>query len=344
MKLAKWLAPILTSSLVIASGSFGLVGCDKTEEPEQTYEQFIYDRTFSLFAFQVIEVGPESYVYGDGVFGTGWIIDDATPEIKNDYIYHVATNWHVIAGFDHLFYEPVEEGTYVATMYAYADSSLSSDSSQIIDFRKYVSLGYEDEGFYQKEEDFHTFMDVPYEPPYTGIDLYEADINFNSVDNWAKTYPKIKAKLDRLNQYRTKHGYINKFVCADKQEIQDKKKYTGGYPYKNNPQTQTMGGRWETHQIDFDLYYAEAGEFNHTVQLEGYEINDKSPQYYTETNMGPDWMTGGASGSMLLTEDYEICGIYWGGWGNWLDPDIFYPSFSLFNTTNRNYLEKYIHN
>lgn len=349
MKLFKGLTPILIASLATTSAS--LVGCTKKPEkkPEPVtpsppapdeYDQFISDRTFSLMAYSIVKKNMTSdYYYGEFCYGTGWIIDDATPNVSNDYKYHVATNWHVTNGFNDLATKSYPGYTYITTVYNYGDRTSTTDLSGIIDsLTEYTELGEESDGFYKEETDPHTFMYEPY-ASNIGIDVYEADINFASQDSQVVPIT-IKDKLDRLNTYRTQHGYINNFVCGDDPTIQAKTKYIGGYPMKESPDDEDyFGGRWETHIVNSDLSYVSYDP--HDVGSSN--VLDYSPQYESSLNMGEDWMSGGASGSMIITEDFEICGIYWGGWKSSKTSSDFYPSFSLFNTTNYNFLHKYIH-
>ena len=70
-------------------------------------------------------------------------------------------------------------------------------------------------------------------------------------------------------------------------------------------------------------------EESHYIDDEAFGIADVSPQYAATKNFGLDWMSSGASGSMLITEDYEVCGIYWGGQIDHEDHPTWYkPRFS----------------
>lgn len=335
MKLKNLIA--LTSLVGAISPSLCLVGCSETEPkvPEEI-ESFISDRTFSLMAFSIVQETSTGDYYYRFCYGTCWIIDDATPSITNDYKYHVATNWHVINGFHDLATSTVPLGyVYYDTYYAYADKTSCSNPYQILDsYEDYTLLGGASHGYYVEESDPHTFMYEPY-TQNIGIDLYEADINFASSEGKVEK-EAIKQKLDRLNAYRSEKHYINKFVCADDPTIQAKTKYTGGYPMKERGDD-LFGGKWETHEVNSRLHYVDL----HPHNVGSSNVYDYSPQYESNINKGSNWMSGGSSGSMLLTEDCEICGIYWGGWSLGTN---FYPSFSLFNTTSKNFLSKYIEN
>jgi hypothetical protein len=53
-------------------------------------------------------------------------------------------------------------------------------------------------------------------------------------------------------------------------------------------------------------------------------------------------MSGGASGSMIIDKDKNVCGIYWGGWQYQGDSgkllDKFAPCASIFNSTDKNFV------
>jgi hypothetical protein len=51
--------------------------------------------------------------------------------------------------------------------------------------------------------------------------------------------------------------------------------------------------------------------------------------------MSENWMSGGASGSMVLDENYKICGIYWGGWNT---GNTFTPYASIFDSNYKNFI------
>lgn len=322
--------PIIT--LAFASASF--VGCNNNGvKPKPTPEEmadYISDRTFSLMAFSVITDSQDREHYGSFCYGTGWIIDHATPSVK-DYKYHVATNWHVVNGFHDLATQEYPGYEYKETVYCYSDVSCATSDDDILNsLNEYVWLNSTG---YHEEEDESTFK---YESD-KGIDLYEIDIDFNDIDqnekSPIKTMPQgIKDKLDDLNGLHS----INNFVYSDGPDIIEKKKYIGGYPMKQKSEM-WFGGRWETHEVNSGLKYVEKEKSQHSVGSSN--VTDISPQYESNYSVGDQWMTGGASGSMLITEDLEICGIYWGGWATEED---FYPAFSLFKTNEKNFLDKYI--
>ncbi|MBQ0045777.1 MAG: hypothetical protein KBS35_02710, partial [Mycoplasma sp.] len=65
-----------------------------------------------------------------------------------------------------------------------------------------------------------------------------------------------------------------------------------------------------------------------------------SPQYVYNNVQTTSWMSGGASGSMMLTQDCEICGIYWGGSSD--ENNNFTPFFSLFKTADYDFTQTWL--
>lgn len=338
----KLLKTIVVPLLPITSVPLVFASCGTKEVNGETPKDFIYNRTFSL-ACQ----GEESVV-----FGTCWIINDATPETSGDYVYNVVTNWHVTHGFSSLGQDKT---------YWVADDSLTNRSDHIIDFDNYYQL----QSYYEyPENNFkYTLEEEPSSTYYKpAIDICTCKINFGS-----SPVSSIKNKLDHLNQYKQEHGYITQFVNSDDSSVKSKKKYVGGYPMKE-ANGGIFGGRWEYRSIlSQELKYHSKAykydevnkghaigtpdvdqlghviEYDPSVEPEQWYQYDISPQYMCKTTRPDNWMSGGASGSMLITEDCNVCGIYWGGWGI-VGGDGFYPSFSLFKTNNKDFTLQWLRN
>ncbi|MBQ0045439.1 MAG: hypothetical protein KBS35_00930, partial [Mycoplasma sp.] len=323
MKSLKWLSVLSVIPLSLTSVSFCLVSCGKKPQPTPVPEdisEFIYNRTFSLQALNVSK----------GLcWGTGWIIDDATPDQTNDYQYYIATNWHVIHGFDKLI------GEATTVHYQYADMSLKDESEPFIDYSHYINFKSYTQlplknYMYQDEESSEFFKKC--------IDLYVCKVDFGNPTS------SIRTKLDTLNSERAEKGYINKFVDGSTNEIQKKNKYIGGFPKKDNGKEGLDfrgGGQWEFHELGNSFTYVsrnnlvskyweqEQYQIGHPIgnpwydqqgndiswiyprtklQPEYYYYYDISPQYVYNNVQTTSWMSGGASGSMMLTQDCEICG------------------------------------
>lgn len=310
MKLAKWLTPLTTITLAATSVSFSLSSCGNSDKVPKEIEQYISDRTFSIMA-----VGFDGDQAECGCVGTAWILSDMTKQIYSDYKYHLITNWHVTRGFDTL---EEQAGKELTIQYYYADSS-KADKNGIINYNdeSYIKFG-KNRFIYKGREESFIYSDRT----YGGVDMYVCDVDFQNPIG------KIKEKLDRVNAFSKTNGYVNKFATFSNRDIMDKKKYVAGYPAKQIGNI--SGTKWEKHALytkDFK-YVGLLGE-SHYIDDEAYEYADISPQFAAKKNFGLNWMTSGASGSMLITEDYEVCGIYWGGQIDNVDhPTWFKPRFS----------------
>ncbi len=357
MKTKKLFLSIFLTGFTIASWSFALISCSNpTPEPEpdkpwtdETPYDYIYNRTFSIEKIAGSDIV-------NVVWGTGWIIDDSTPSINNDYCYYIATNWHVTHGFDIIGKED--------EFYGYGDNSLASTSGWVEhnDYKKFKSFKplTNSNYLYNDEEQTEYFK--------KGIDLFVCNVNFGNPTG------EIKTKLDKLNSLRQEKGQINKFVNSDDKQILAKKKITGGYPEYDNGGSGTEfqgGGKWEYHdditsnnlefvtRKGYGFQYQEGGQLQlgHPIgqpdrNQQGFFVRggyydyeeefyfyDIAPQYTYIDPISPTWMSGGASGSMLITEDCEVCGIYWGGMGN---NQYFWPYFSLFKTSDYDFTQQWI--
>lgn len=316
-----------------------------TKEPEiftdETPLEYIDHRTFSICGASM----------AGACTGTCWLISDSTPTIYNDYKYYVATNWHVTHMMDRL---KQKSG---GMIYLYADKSLAG-ASDIIAYESFIQFA----SFNQVSEDNFIYDDVPtgnwFNP---AIDIFVAEVNFGQPTG------VIEEKLNFVNNLQKTKGRINTFVQSDNDRVINSKKYYGGYPA--SPIASPTGTKWDFHELNKSFQYLdkmgfviqdEYGdyEYGHAIgtpdkNQSGKEISygpqqeseewynyDVSPQLFVPEGVDPTWMTAGASGSMLLTEDLEICGIYWG----YAEPEenITLPFFSMFNTSEKNFLAEWM--
>ncbi|MCQ2747957.1 MAG: DUF31 family protein [Mycoplasmoidaceae bacterium] len=160
-----------------------------------------------------------------------------------------------------------------------------------------------------------------------------------SIDFSRATW-ETKNKLIRLNNFRKENGYINKFVDSDDVSIIKKDKYVGGYPLCGFVPT------WQFHRISgHDLRFSNDVHYHHSIGPNSNKLHnqysnyiDTSFQYVFNKPTSQDWLGGGASGSMLITQDYEVCGILWGC--KRLKNGPCWPCFSLFKTSQYDFISK----
>lgn len=305
----------------------------EVETSDKPYEDYIFERSFSIRGYAYITVQYEDaagnkYTRGGTRYqslGTAWIIDDATPNILSDYNYYLGTNFHVVRGIDttrdtafeymkqNLEGEGFSNVKLLSTSYYYgfADKTLANQTTGIVSTSNYLQMK---DVVRQDDDDFLFSDEVDKDNNYypcVDFHVYKANLQ-NENDT-------IMEKLDIINLQKMDLGYINKFVAGDNAAIKSKIKYIGGYPYREH--ATGSGGKWTHHQISND------GKTDFLKGTEYYihNIDSDDPSYGHEdigagtqyANTGdPEWMGGGASGSVIITEDYEVSGIYWGHWGS----------------------------
>lgn len=309
----------LTSLVGVVSPSFCLVGCSGFQpvpEPvDESAKDYIYDRTFSIMCAGKDKIKPQYY---NICWGTGWIIDDATPNDENDYTYWIATNWHVREGAEEVEYYSNPCGYF----YGKGDSLYWGK-----DYAQFNFFDWEDVEKFQYDE-------------FGEIDFMVAKVNFGT----ASSIPlNIRESLDNLNLYRQSHSHITEVADTWTPETtyENRKTYVGGYPVHGE------NAEWEYHCIGenwlktYDIYEA-------IHSIDDYDsLIDVSPQYVMkdEYRRLDGWMDGGASGSMLVSKfnnEFKVIGIYWGGWLPSKGSKEFLPAFSIFNSTYKNFIEDYL--
>lgn len=302
-------------------------------------EDYLSERAFTLKGdcFTSMEFnmpdGSTMWMTASGVIsgGTIWILDDATPDNNSDYNYYLGTNFHVVRAVEHTanmtfdkFFESygAVSGSITGREYrfAFSDRSLCDQATGICDYYddyiKFKSIEKEDDDNFM-----FNGISSQYLHPCCDFHVYKANLECeeNSIIN----------KLDKLNLQKSDLGYINKFVNGDDEEIKAKNKYIGGYPYRKAGSV--GGGMWKYNAIENSGktdYGWEAG-YSHKID-EKYDLDfdlvDVCPGTRYDDTQDPQWMGGGASGSMVITSDYEVSGIYWGHWGS---GQTYYPGVTF---------------
>lgn len=352
------------SSITTQNLTITITSTLKEKLSDETVLQYIDNRTFSLKAYATLTDGSEEQ---EAYFGTCWIIDDSTPNVHNDYHYYVATNWHVTHAFEYF-----NSDSYKDVSYQFADKSLISGTHPFIDYANYLDI----ESFQLLDDDYSSSLYTENDNEDSTeffkpcIDMVVCDVDFGTPQLWYARAKHIKDKLDFLNDLRAEKGCINRFVNALDTNIISKNKYTAGYPWKFIGLS-FEGAFWETESFntsELDVlnrkgFYLEGDaepQYGHSIcdfpyadqqgnpidyegLVEGEEFYyyDISPQYVAnEWILESQWaMSGGASGSMIVTEDCEVCGIFWGGiigidesMNEWIK-----PAFSLFKTNDKDF-------
>jgi len=300
------------------------------------YEQFIFDRTFSIGCGcdELSVTGSGEHIFSHG---TGWILKDATPENDDDYSYYMATNCHVC---EYMYDEKDNSTSYHLIMddyFEYTDSSLGYTYNEIEHgtgkFALYPgSTTTEPTGL--PTSDYKTAYTVD-ENTSNSIDFRILKVDFGTPST------SVSTKLNRVNEYCQNNDswavtFANQYTGSDC--------YIGGYPYQTDASTKPT---WEFHDV---ATYSKTTSFgthdvpgtaSYTIYNNTGQYTDNSPQIvlpsvsYDNTG-GYNWMNHGASGSMCINGNCEVVGIYWGGW---TDNSIFYPTLSVMNdSTYKNFI------
>jgi len=293
-----------------------------------TYEQFISDRTFSIgCGCDELHIGDEHIL----LFGTGWILKDATPSNNTDYSYYMATNCHVCE-----------------YMFNYSSSSGGTDSSYHFLFDDYFEYTDADNLNYNYTEIEHGTGKFALYPgsttsiPYTGFPTSDYKTAYtttnendasSSIDfrilkvDFGTPATGVLQKLNRVNKYCNEN---NSWAVTFASQYSGENCYIGGYPHHDNKP------KWEFHDVKWyfgvSSHFAEhdiPGTANYTCPTGKY--CDYSPQVFLQSVPSTaDWMGGGASGSMCINNNYEVIGIYWGGWV-YSGGNVFLPTLSVIN-------------
>lgn len=305
---------LIPTSLLLGalSPTFCLTSCAHYEQEVEDLSavNYINDRTFSLMAMGTDKTETQ---LANICWGTGWIIDDATPETTNDFTYWMATNWHVKLGAKQVQEECLDDFNY------YYGKGQSLDWR--FDYHQFSSFSWQDDSNFLFN-------------PNNGIDFMVTKVTFGE-----STPDDIKAKLIELNEYGQKMGHITDIADTWTPEsgFHDLRTYIGGYPVPGDDDA-----IWEYHCLDSEWLDAyDIGQAYHPINEES--LVDVAPQYVIKDKYvrRDSWMTHGASGSMLVAKDgdqFKVIGIYWGGF---VDKQGFYPSFSIFNSTYKNFISSY---
>ena len=151
------------------------------------------------------------------------------------------------------------------------------------------------------------------------MDVSSFDIDFNLLYSSSKWHEK----LDKIDSYLNQDNTLLNFYNPQDIVNYNGNVYLAGYPAtsQTKPLTKFYSLKTQIYKID---------------ENEKIELSNQQPVYYTyQTNcyMAPiDYslykLTGGSSGSLVINDNYECMGIYWGGS---LDQyNYFYGSFATF--------------
>jgi len=332
----------LSLLIIPALSLLSLTTCSKSTEPSTgLYEQFISDRTFSIGCGcdELWNTIDENHIFSHG---TGWILKDATPDNNSDYSYYMATNCHVC--------ETIYDWT------CPTDGTTYSLHFLLDDYFEYTDKDNLNYNYTEIEHGTGKFALYPgttllgfptasYKTAYTVNENTSSSIDFRILKvDFGTPSPSVQQKLNRVNEYCKDN---NSWAVTFANQYSGNKCYIGGYPYQTGQATKPT---WEFHSMKNYSLNTYDGMSSHDIpdkcdytSLTGQYV-DNSPQvllpsvpYYNNASK-KNWMFHGASGSMCINENYQVIGIYWGGWIT-TDYTTFFPTLSVMNdSTYKNFI------
>lgn len=282
------------------------------------YAEYIYDITYSV-----------TFVSGgSGASGTCWLLSRIG---STGYQYYMATNDHVTNAMNY---------SSANVYFAYSPSLFSSSNVGIAPYFQASSVSIENKS---------KFFTSTY-----GIDLSIFSVNFGSSPNSG-----VKQRLDRYNTGGSAYAdFLTagvEFEDATDENVTKNKISTaikpgmtrvntsattgtisassafviGGYPHSDNGTVQ-----WETHSVLPTELSNTTNSRHQTYENSGDGVGgiDSSDQYIfnNDNPYQTGWMDHGASGSILINNNYEAVAIYWGGFETENGSD-YYPRASSLN-------------
>ncbi|GMO13346.1 MAG: hypothetical protein Ta2E_02580 [Mycoplasmoidaceae bacterium] len=293
----------ISSSSVIASQTPSNGKQVINVNPASDYYDFIYQRTISL--------GGSSDSENVRYVGTGWLFKHIDDPVSN-YKYYMFTNWHVsdvMKKFIAFSYSPAQSN----------GASVSGTYQPLLTNPEWYNANY-----YNKNN------------KNLGVDVALLAVDFESYANVNVT---LKTRLDNLNTYASTNTLNPGLLFPDVVKLNDisqGKFYIGGYPKSDWNENEYTLPQWETGTDDINSIYVDNFKnmsINHKIAN---NINSISNAYvtrkYSHSNSSSDPLFkigGGGSGSMIIDPNFNLLGLYWGGW-NFETDDNYQCAFEPF--------------
>lgn len=303
----------------------------------ESHFEYINERELSIGAFAVKDETYDLTDYVSYCFGTAWFY-----EYLGGNKYEMLTNYHVLSGIANTLYGSQQYGyhdaiAFLATdgfkdasKYTYKDYCIGDTDFDIADFKVIGA----NEG---TREAIDPDTNKPYVDPETKktisapsyMDMVAITVDFTSaLTNKYKspTASYLESKISNLKKLYPEKG-DKMFKVADT-VTKGEDVYIAGYPWvdphqdiskaKSRDWTQFTYAKTSTDDFFADrLNILSEGFF--TYQSEWYV---KAAKYFP--------LTAGSSGSAVLNDKDELCGIYWGGAQDANDVYTFKGSFATF--------------
>lgn len=254
------------------------------------YWDYINQRTFSLF----------SLVGQTGVWGTGWIYNKVS-DLEDDFRYYLLTNWHVAQGF-------MDQGM---TQLSYCSNIFKDNSIAVGDYVNFDNYTLLDENALDDYRPIFNSIDPTITNQSYIIDSFMIEVDFGSSFNTT-----LQSSLLDLNQYYlANEKHVNQFSSTIS-EFGAQQYFIGGYPANTSiPGNPVANWTYDKLQLkdqkSFDPKQNQKW-YNTSTVWKSQNYNVSGSFYVFEDNQAGG-LSGGSSGSMVINNNFEIIGQYWGG-------------------------------
>lgn len=280
--------------------TFTLTYFSYVEEEKETQIEVIWKQKHEFISITLDKISDEDEHYSyiqqrsfscsdiEGRQGTCWVVNKVNDDV-NDKKYWFATNFHVFPKdtYDRLYLCPS------------VDKKIAKGND------RYYWPGFKCLEVKNKFEINAGDID---EKKTIDLTIFQLDIN-DIVDNSNYMNKNFSKRFDNLQKYYFDHNkHINSFADDYSQTTEDEPKYIVGYPSVDNFPTyksqKFTGSKPEQ--------YTDKSNLNKISDTGFYNIGEFYKFDYTQKII----LDHGASGSMTIDENYNVCGIYWGYYSN----------------------------
>ena len=290
------------------------------------YEKFLSLRTFSIGLFCFSDDRNTNKTNRNPVSamwcGTGWIVDKVNHQNNNDYKYWMATNLHISQLFDPSYKKEITKNYQdnyhlfcACTCNDIAGNEILTNEPLMLKRRdgkkmfystkwKEVTIETKDANkIYNSKHDLDFHKDLLCKHNFTDFSLIKIDFMNPWYNN--EMTKKIKQKLDRINTHLLFNNSLNVYmpnVAKNSTKI-----YGIGYPAKID-----NGDLLE----DTIKYVFQKGKVINCFMSNGVHCDFYAIKEWVD-NPSDKWLlTHGASGTMMIDENFNTIGIFWGNDGN----------------------------
>lgn len=275
------------------------------------YEKFLSLRTFSIGAFWFMRKNGSEHggqLIKRGI-GTGWIVDKVDRKNNNDYKYWMATNLHVSQAFNGPIIK-MGDDSYNVHFACTCKEIAGGKEIQLNEIKsekrmprlanwKCVKIEQKNiEKIYNSKEDYNFHNELVRNHIFTDFSLIKIDFMINKRNSDLKTQILLK-KLDAINRYISLNNSLNVYTPNT---IEKSAKFYGiGYPAKIS---------YGAPNQNILNYIFQKGEI-----INNFKNNTPRCDFYIVTAAPHEkWLLiNGASGTMMIDENFSTIGIFWGG-------------------------------